>query len=141
MSKFPDHIVISITSNGKPLPKVLFEVIVISNQKNNYTIGPFLTDAFGKSDLTKELVIKEINKAMAEFPMDYSSNLDNCKDVIVIKIEGKVSIEKKIQSLLRYYPDYGIELISAFENSINITFLNDFKIEKQINDRIEIALP
>lgn len=140
MSKFPDHICISILSNGKPLAKVLFYVIVISKQKNNYTLGPFLTDDLGKFNLLKELVIKEINIAMTEFPMDYSSSLEDCTNTIVIEIDGKESIEKSIQNLLKYYPINANELISTYENSINRTFVNDFKIEKYINDWIEISI-
>lgn len=140
MSKFPDHICISILSNGKPLAKVLFYVIVISKQKNNYTLGPFLTDDLGKFNLLKELVIKEINIAMAEFPMDYSSSLEDCTNTIVIEIDGKESIDKSIRNLLKYYPINANELISAYENSINRTIVNDFKIEKYINDWIEISI-
>lgn len=140
MSKLPKYICISIISNGKPLTKVLFYIIIISKHKNNYTLGPFLTDDSGKYNLSKEIVIKEIDIAMTEFPMDYSSHLEDCTNNIVIVIEGKETIEKKIQSLLKYYPVNAKTLISVYENSINSTFVSDFKIEMQINDRIEISL-
>ena len=140
IKEFPKHITILIQSNGKPREGVLFHVVLAAKEKNDYTLGPFLSDSNGQFELTKDYVSKEISKMLSEFPMDYSSAIDEIKDSIIFQIDGKNTIEKRIQVLSKYYPDNAIELINKYELSINKQFVEDKSIKKELNSRIEIAL-
>jgi hypothetical protein len=141
MMKFPDHVTISIFYNNSPLVNILIYVIIKVQNKNNFTLGPFLSDQNGECFLTREFVFAEMKKTVEIFPMDYSAELKNILNVIDIQIDSKETIEKRILTLSEFYPESSIELKAKYGISFNRQLNNDFKVQKEITQRIKIVLP
>jgi hypothetical protein len=140
MTYFPDCISISISENSKGVDSILFHIIVLSKGKNNFTLGPFITNKEGFILLDSNEITSEIETLCNDFPMDYIAGEDNISEDILIEIEGKSSTERRIQNLEKYYPESAMKLVICYENSINSTFDNDYQFKTKISKLIDVSL-
>jgi len=120
---------------------VLF-VVLFATRKNNYTLGPFLTDEKGEVTITRKVIEKEIADTKKEFPMDYSDDLSECQFKILVTIESAESLAERWKKLKEYYPDRANKLRRLLDGGANYT-TNRFQQEvdlKNIGDVIDVEM-
>jgi len=92
--------------------------ILRSKIKNNFTIGPLVTDQNGEIILTKHLVEDTITLSKTEYPMDYGGDLCNC-DLLAILVENKNQLEERIARLNEFYPENASALREILNDATN----------------------
>ncbi len=91
--------------NGKPIENLLVYFTLFANKKNDYSIGPFLSDINGEIKLSKSKLEDEIKKSRELFIMDYSSDLEDCKQELGISIDDMKDIEIRLKKINNFYPE------------------------------------
>jgi c-di-GMP-related signal transduction protein len=109
--------------NNNVIPRVIAYFVLISENKNNYSIGPLISDERGVINLTKELIENTIYQSQIDFPMDYSGNLNSCTHLEVL-IETKKELERRSIVLKEFYPENASLLDQAIAvcNNENMSF-------------------
>lgn len=120
-SNWPRSLNFKLIADGKAASNVLVYFILISTNKNNFTIGPMLTNNAGLVELTKDIMIKSIETHKQNYPMDYVDTLDSCIGIEIL-VESICELEKRINRLIEYYPQKATKLQNLVVNSSNIKF-------------------
>ena len=94
-------------------PDLIVFFILKVPRKNDYYIRS-KTDKDGKINLERGMISYQISRNMKDFPMDYSSTLEECT-IMEIRIETKEELENKIISMENYY----LEEALLFKNEMN----------------------
>lgn len=100
---WPIELNFMFTSKGKPIADLLINFILLANKKNNYTIGPLKTNERGVIKITHSIMVETIKNEMTNYPMDYSSLLEDCKGIELI-VETIEELKKKVEHLSEFYP-------------------------------------
>lgn len=139
---FPKNLKITIKdhSTKKPISNVLFYIELIAPEKNNYYIGPFLTDTLGETIISKIIVNKQISESRALFIMDYVSSLEDCKENIKINIFNGKELRQRLHSTKKYFPEDAKHLEDLFNNSINEKFTSNITKIIAIKDQIIVEI-
>lgn len=139
---FPDKLKIKLNEKNtmKPISSILFFIKLKAKNKNNYFIGPFLTDIFGEVIIDKEYVNKQIDESKDLFVMDYTSNLEECEVEIEICIFSGENLKQRIQKANKYFPKDAKHLEGLYEESINDKFSMDIIKVLEINDEIILEI-
>jgi len=140
--KIPQKIKIKILEKISllPVPGVYFEIELIAQFKNNYFIGPFITDSFGESIITKDIIIQQINRDKDFYMMDYASDIDDCDDEIIIHVLSGESIRQKINNVKKYFPENAELLNALFSVSINERFTVDIIKKLGIKEELKFEI-
>jgi hypothetical protein len=133
--KWPSQLLIRIVSRKtkQGVENLLFYVLILAERKNDYALGPFLTDRRGEVTLSKEQVLQAIQKAQQEFAMDYADDLEQCKDLISVIIDNKDVLHERLNRLNKYYPEAAERLRTLLKKAANSNV-------KSIEKEIEITL-
>jgi hypothetical protein len=116
-------------------------VEILTNTKNSYTLGPFLTNESGEVVFTVQLILDTINDWMSQYPMDYTSDISGCKDELIVKIHNIESLKERVKILERFYPDEAEKLRYLFECAHNDRLVTDFQNRYQVSESIKVSLP
>lgn len=95
-------------------------------RKNDYYIRS-KTDKDGRINLERGMISYQISRNMKDFPMDYSSTLEECT-IMEIRIETKEELENKIISMENYYPEEAL----LFKNEMNACRNNQMNFFVQV---------
>lgn len=106
-------------SSKLPVPNLVLFIQVLVARKNNYSLGPLVTDGLGRVTLAKADVDRAISEAMRESPMDYSSEISSCTGDLLIMVDDQEALEKRIERIATFYPDEAARLRSLAENRVN----------------------
>ena len=95
---FPDSLTVTAvdTSTGRPLPEVALVLGLKAQRKNNYLVGPIITDDEGEAQFTKHACESAIANAQKMFVMDYSGDLSSCGKVAEIRLHSPEYIKRMI---------------------------------------------
>jgi len=104
--------------NGYSIKNILVTIILRVKIKNDYYIGPLITNDIGIIEVTQDELETEINKIQADFIMDYAASIHDCVNV-EIKIEDILDLEKKVKNLKNWDSDKAYELQEKIKNSVN----------------------
>ena len=104
--------------NGYSIKNLLVTIILRVKIKNDYYIGPLITNDIGIIEVTQDELETEINKIQADFIMDYAASIHDCLN-IEIKIEDILDLEKKVKNLKNWDSDKAYELQEKIKNSVN----------------------
>jgi len=104
--------------NGYSIKNLLVTIILRVKIKNDYYIGPLITNDIGIIEVTQDELETEINKIQADFIMDYAASIHDCVNV-EIKIEDILDLEKKVKNLKNWDSDKAYELQEKIKNSVN----------------------
>jgi hypothetical protein len=89
-----------IDSQGRPfrLANVLFRVCAFATtRKNNFWLGPFVTNEEGVATITKRELIAEATANMASGVMDYDS-IEHCGPIVEIAVMEPEAVEKALEA-------------------------------------------
>ena len=98
--KFPDVLTIRVIdkTTRKALSGVAF-VLVLKAVKNDYYIGPKITDVEGLCSFSRESCEQSIATAQKMFIMDYSGSLLDCSPIAELRMHSP----EHIQAMIRQY--------------------------------------
>ncbi|MBW1617020.1 MAG: hypothetical protein JRJ49_10955 [Deltaproteobacteria bacterium] len=140
-SIYPYKLTFKFISQDKISSGLVVYFILLSKFKNNFSIGPLITDKYGEIKLTRDIIIQHIENSKADYPMDYEGALDDCIG-IEVKVDSIYKIKNRINRLREFYPSEAAKLEILVENSLNGQYINNqsryyFPIR---NSKIEIKL-
>jgi hypothetical protein len=100
---FPDSLTVTAIdiSTGNPLPEIALVLELKARRKNNYLVGPIITDDAGNAKFTRRGCEDSIANDQRMFVMDYSGDLSLCGQVAEIQLHP---------------PDYITTMIHNFES-------------------------
>jgi hypothetical protein len=138
----PEQITIKLKDlrNNKPASRYIIYLTVLANRKNNYTVGPLISDDNGTIVLTKKQIEDEIEDSISSFLMDYSSRLDDCKQEVEVKLYTQKSLRNKVEKLREFYPKNAQELEALLKNSGN-DLEQDFITQVLMKEEIIVEFP
>ena len=101
---FPDSLTVTAIdiSTGRPLSEIALVLELKAQRKNNYFIGPIITDDEGDARFTRRGCEDAIAKAQNMFVMDYSGDLSSCSQIAEIRL---------------HTPEHIAAMIDNYENS------------------------
>lgn len=112
-----------------PIPNVAASLVLYAHSKNDYYVGPKISDKAGRVIFTKEDCLKEIEASQKMFLMDYSSSLDQCLPKVSIKIKSRdemVAAIENMRSNRKFFGEYwdcSEEYLKALSLTDNIKYL------------------
>jgi hypothetical protein len=96
----PDKVTLRLVDpTGTPIPisHVLFRIHVFSNTKNDFLLGPFVTDVDGVATITKAHLLAEVAASYDSGLMDYD-RIDECKPDVEIAPMEPSDIDRALKS-------------------------------------------
>jgi hypothetical protein len=99
--KFPNKLTVVVQDRGtlQPVGKVAIRLGLIATKKNNYSVGPVITDLSGAAVFTRADCEFAIQRAWEMFLMDYHDTLDECQPVVEIGLYQA----KQVSGMIRQY--------------------------------------
>ncbi len=135
-----------VDSNTKQsIKNIAASLILYAYKKNDYYVGPKISDKNGNIYFTKDDCLKEIKSSQKFYIMDYSSNLEECLNKVSIKIkdfkELKLGINKmrQLRNIYQNYWDCSEEHLNALERVDNAKYINkiyDFSEDQLLENKI-----
>ena len=120
--KFPSSLLLLLKLNGNCISNVVMFLTLIVRNKNNYSIGPLISDNEGKINIDKKLIESTISQNQKEYPMDYSDNLNNCENDMELVIDDYQKLKERIERIRRFYPNEAkrLEELASISNNNKI---------------------
>lgn len=124
--KIPDILNITVVDEGsEPVPNVAIVLVLFASIKNDYYVGPVITDHKGSVRITRADCEEAIARAQHMFLMDYAGTLENCRGTLEVRLHLPQQIETMIQQY-KSSPDFWgqafrepASLFTALENVAN----------------------
>lgn len=126
------------SKTNKALGYLIFYLTIPAKKKNDYTIGPFITDQDGLFILTRDEIKNMIDKEKSTFLMDYSTLFEDLDNYFKIKIDTKENIENIINGIKKYYPKESEYLKKLSESCYNKNLKENIIIERSLKNEIEV---
>ncbi len=111
---FPDKVTVTAfdLDAGCEIPEVAFVLVLRAQDKNDYFVGPIITDRRGRAIFSKEACERAILRAQEMFVMDYAGDLLSCKPVADLRLHSPQNIAAMISQYEAAPEFWG----SAFDN-------------------------
>ena len=90
----------------KPAVNVAFLLTLYAHRKNNYSVGPFVSDNQGVVAISKEDCLKSIDASQQLALMDYASSLTECLPKISIELMSPENLEYFIENSRKFRDIY-----------------------------------
>lgn len=130
----PNYIKFIFTNEGINIPNLIVYFILNVKNKNNYTIGPLITNERGEITLTKGQLESTINQYNMEYPMDYAGSMDSCIGIDIL-VESYEELRNRLLALQEFYPQNAPSLKKAIKVCMNKNYRIYRKIKFPIIDR------
>jgi hypothetical protein len=97
--KFPTSLSVTVMdkASGLPIPNVALVLVLRARSKNDYYVGPVITDEDGNLAFTRKDCEEAIAIAQEMFVMDYAGDLLSCGPIAEIKLHEPEHIANMIQ--------------------------------------------
>jgi len=96
--EFPDELTVRVidAASGHPVENVSFLLRLKAPVKNDYAVGPLITNQDGIIRISREGCERAIKQAKEMFIMDYSGNLSSCSKVAELRLHSPLEIANTI---------------------------------------------
>ncbi len=93
--RFPDSLTVSVRDRdtGLPVQGVAVILVLFAKRKNNYSVGPLISNENGQVKFTPAECEFAIKRAQEMFIMDYSGDLESCRPVIEVSLHPPERVE------------------------------------------------
>lgn len=97
--RFPDKLTVTAfdADTRCAIPEVAFVLVLKARHKNDYSVGPIVTDASGQASFTTCACERAIARAQDMFVMDYEGDLLSCKPAADLRLHSPESIARMIR--------------------------------------------
>jgi hypothetical protein len=87
---FPDTFTVTAidSDTGRPVPDVALVLELQAQRKNNYPVGPIITDEFGQARFTRRACENSIDASKRMFLMDYYGDLQSCGPIATVRLHA-----------------------------------------------------
>jgi len=126
--RFPDQLIVRLVEEdtGCPVPYIAITLTLYARKKNDYHLGPDLSDSSGIITIDRDWVKRSLEANINCFPMDYYSTMGDCYPYIGIKIMSIDDIHRAIAAM-KLYGEVTQELgvahtISDLRNAFNYRY-------------------
>lgn len=137
---FPKELVIRVIDEvtGLSVSDIAITLTLYAARKNNYDLGPALSDATGTIVIARAWVEKAIFGIKSFFLMDYDSTMQQCYSHITLRVDSPEDIRKAIVAM-KLYGEVAQELgiaytISGLDRAINYKYTSQ-------TVQIDLAVP
>ena len=105
--KFPDTLTVTARDRDTSLPvkDVAIVLVLFAKRKNDYSVGPLITNENGKVESTRAECESAIKQAQEAFVMDYHGDLESCRPLIEVRLHLPEYIEKMLQNY-KTFPEF-----------------------------------
>jgi len=105
--RFPDKLTVVVRDRGTGLPAkgIAIVLVLFAAHKNDYSVGPLITDENGQVQVTRAECEAAIKRAQEMFIMDYSGDLESCRPVIEVRLHSPEHIGAMLQQY-KQSPDF-----------------------------------
>jgi hypothetical protein len=105
--RFPDTLTVVARDRetGLPVKDVAIVLVLFAKRKNDYNVGPLITDENGKVEFERADCESAIKRAQEAFVMDYQGDLESCGPVVEVRLH----LPEHIATMLQNYktsPDF-----------------------------------
>jgi len=136
--KFPDKIKFKIVDKDSkdPVQDVAVALILYAQKKNNYYVGPKISNSDGEFCFTADDCREQIKISQEMYIMDYQSNLDDCQPKVSIEILPPENIKFIMDNLEKnkdmwqkksFYDDNYISSLKTVKNSQAKNIIIDYQ--------------
>ena len=142
---FPEKIRIRVIDSytHESISNIVVSIKLFANHKSDYVFILPISDKSGIIEFTRKWLNEEIQKERNLFIMDYSSDLDDCRSKIELRILDVESLKKAINAMNMYKNALGISQkeIDKISNAINGEYYSETKeVELRDENSIDIEL-
>lgn len=129
---FPEKVTFRLINNNtqRPVSNIAVSLILYAHKKNNYYVGPKISDSEGLLSFENKDCIKEINSSKSFYLMDYVSSLEECLPKVSIKIKPRKEIEfavenmRRLRDIYQKYWDCSEEYLSVLNSADNDKYID-----------------
>jgi len=90
---------------GLPAEGVAIVLVLFAKEKNNYTVGPLISNANGEVKFTREECEFSVKRSQEMFLMDYQGDLDSCLPKIEVSLHPPEHL-KRMRQQYETAPDF-----------------------------------
>lgn len=96
---FPDILTVEVIERGttSPVADIALVLVLKASQKNDYYVGPIITNRDGRAEFTRTVCEQAIARAQEMFIMDYTGDLSSCKPTADLRTHRPEQIARMIQ--------------------------------------------
>src|SRR5580704_2228178 len=97
--KFPETLTVTILERDTNLPIEGLAVVLelFATRKNNYIVGPVVSDSSGQVKFTRDECERSIKAAKEMFLMDHIDDLEECKEFLDVRLHSPEHIAAMLQ--------------------------------------------
>ena len=149
--KLPDTLTVTAVDNetSRPVPNVAILLLLFAERKNDYDIGPFITNEMGQVKFDRADCVAAIQQAQQMFIMDYAGNLDSCLPKLEVRLHRPEQIQMMLQQFKRSPKFWGqafrdpARLFADLEATRNVEYEPSriIKTEEQVLANPRVLLP
>lgn len=115
---WPEMLNLIFRLGGKPCERLVIYVSLLAKKKNNYSLGPFLTNESCEIGISADYVRAQMELTRQDFPMDYEFlNLDEISE-ITVEIESRKSLTERYKRIQTFYPHEAMRLQELLEADV-----------------------
>jgi len=97
---FPSVVTVKVQDAlQKPIENVAVILKLFAPRKNNYYVGPLVTDQNGTVQFTRELCERAIAKSKEMFLMDYVGTLETCRPELTVALHPPNQLATMLKNL------------------------------------------
>lgn len=127
---FPDKLTVTVRNGaaGVPVNGVAIVLVLFASTKNDYHIGPQITNEQGQAEFTRAQCETAIKRIQEMFVMDYAGNLQSCRPLIEVRLHAPERITLMLQQYNQSPEFWGKpflnpkQLFAALENVKNADY-------------------
>jgi hypothetical protein len=147
--RFPDKLTVLARDRDTRLPAkgVAILLVLFAARKNDYSVGPLITNENGQVEFTRAECESAIKQAQEAFVMDYHGDLESCRPLIEVRLHLPEYIEKMLQNYKTFPEFWGQGFPKSLFTDLRMVRNADFEsaiitaTEEQILTNPQLVLP
>jgi len=130
---WPEKLKLKFTASDKHqvTSKLVVDVTLFTKSKNNHILSSLITNSEGEIYLTRKQLERTIEENFQEYPMDYSSVLEDCLPKILVEVESRKSLSEGWKRMKEFYPKEAKKIKFLIDGEANF-------IPKKVKQYIDI---
>jgi hypothetical protein len=96
---FPDSLIVLVLdkNTNAPVKGAAIVLELFASRKNNYVVGPAISDLSGQVRFTREECERSIKADQEMFIMDYMGTLADCRPVVEVRLHSPAHLAKMLE--------------------------------------------
>ena len=121
---WPTKLNFKFLCENKVIPNLLILPVLLSKVKNNFSIGPLITNKDGEICIKHKALSEIIENSKIDYPMDYYGTLDDCTGLEIV-VETIEELMIRVNNLKEFYPQKAKELQKLIQKCTNKEYFGE----------------